>query len=215
MTIGKAILISSASVDAITEWVAGLGLPRRACSLPVGSSAVDSMASFVEIWGSTDPLRETVASCPFPVRAWLVAEHVPIAYDKTWPSGAPSPGVRMISTIHRRVGLSRADFKAYWQGPHTKIAKSYTVPVWHYNQNVVIECLTPDSDSDHDIDMDGFVGMHFRSAEEMRARWQDYPREAERGARDAAEFMEVARSVSITAIETVWENATKSTRTGS
>ena len=159
------------------------------------------MDSFVELWGEPDPLRSTLASWPWPRRAWRVQEHVPVAYAPTWPSGEPSPGVRMISTVHRRSGMSPADFEAYWLGPHTEVARSYTVPVWHYSQNVVVEALSPDDGSGPD----GFVGMHFRSGEAMRARWQDHPEEAARGARDAAAFMEVDRSVSLTAIETVWE----------
>jgi len=203
MKIHKAILISSEACDALPTHVAALDLPRRACSLPVDSTREDLLSSFVELWGEADALRRTVSSWPYSARAWLVSEHVPMAYDRTWPSGEPSPGVRMVSTIHRRAGMSRADFAAYWLGPHTDVAKSYTVPVWHYNQNVVVEALTLDSRED------GFVGMHFRSAEEMRARWQDYPAEAAAGARDAAEFMAVDRSVSITAIETVWDESTR------
>ena len=110
----------------------------------------------------------------------------------------------MVSTIHRRDGMSPRDFAEHWLGPHTSVAKSYTVPVWHYNQNVVVEALTPGADESPD----GFVGMHFESAEAMRARWQDHPAEAARGAEDAARFMNIERSVSMTAIETVWEDTT-------
>ena len=203
MTTDKAILISGGPRKELTRHVASLELPRRACSLPVDPEAGTSLPSFVELWGETARLRQTVVSWPFAIRAWLVSEHVPLAYDRTWPSGDPSPGVRMISSIHRRQGMSRADFQAYWLGPHTEVAQSYTIPVWHYNQNIVIESLTPDSDED------GFVGMHFRSAEDMRARWQEHPTEAKAGARDAANFMAVDRSLSITAVETVWDTTSQ------
>ncbi len=203
MSSKKAILISSGSTEALISHVASLELPRRACSLPVDPETGTSLPSFIELWGETDRLRPIVASWPVVVRAWLVAEHVPVAYDRSWPSGDPSPGVRMISSIHRREGMSRAEFEAYWLGPHTEVARSYTIPVWHYNQNVVIESLTPGCDAD------GFVGMHFRSAEELRARWQEHPTEAAAGARDAANFMALDRSLSITAIETVWDTASQ------
>ena len=202
-TSDKAILISSGAADVLTRHVASLELPRRACSLPVEPETDSPLPSFIELWGEADRLRQIVESWPVAVRAWLVAEHVPLAYDRTWPSGAPSPGIRMISSIHRRDGMSRAEFAAYWLGPHTEVAQHYTVPVWHYNQNVVIESLTSDAGED------GFVGMHFRSAEQLRARWQDHPRQAAAGAKDAANFMAVDRSLSITAVETVWDTASQ------
>ena len=199
VTSTKAILISGAPARALTDHVASLGLPRRAISLPTELGAADKFPSFIELWGERDALRETATSWPFPARAWLVAEHVPISYERTWRSGERSPGLRMVSTVHRRVGMTRSAFEDYWRGPHTRIAKSYTVPVWHYSQNVVVEALGSDEGED------GFVGMHFRSAADLRARWQDHPIEAARGAEDAARFMAVDRSISITAVETVWE----------
>jgi len=194
----KAVLISEASGDALRSHLAKLELVRRALSLPVTPDPPAALPSFVELWGGGSELRAVVASWPHPARAWLVAEHVPVAYRRSWPSGEASPGLRLVSTVHRRPGLDRAAFAAHWCGPHVRIATSYSVPVWHYVQNLVVEPLG------HASDVDGFVGMHFRKAEDLRARWQDHPQEAARGAEDAARFMDVARSVSIAAIETVW-----------
>jgi hypothetical protein len=194
----KVVLVSEASGEELAQYVADLALARRALSLPIESEASTSLPNYVELWGDEGALRIFVADWPYPARAWLVAETVPVAYERTWSSGMASPGLRMVSTIHRREGLSRDDFRAHWLGPHTAVAKSYTVPVWHYDQNVVVEAIG------HDSGEDGFVGMHFRRAEDLRARWQEYPEEAARGAEDAARFMSVERSLSMTAVETVW-----------
>lgn len=208
MSVGlsKAILISEsperASAQDLEALLCDLDLPKRALSLPVESDVASPITSFIELWGERDALRETAAAWPFSARAWIVAEFVPIAYQRSWPSGERSPGLRMVSAIHRRAGITRADFEAHWRGPHTQIARSYTIPVWHYNQNVVVEALDPESD------VDGFVGMHFHNAEDLRARWQDHPAEAARGSADAALFMAVERTLSMTAIETVWEKST-------
>ena len=168
-------------------------------------------------------LREVVARWPFPGRGWLVDEYVPVAYARTWRSGEASPGLRMISTLHRRPDLSRAAFEAHWRGPHVAVATSFTIPIWHYVQNVVREPLGHDVGFDVGFDagfdaglgaglgagiageVDGFVGMHFRTEAALRARWRDHPQEAARGAEDARCFMAVERSVGITAIETVWD----------
>jgi hypothetical protein len=220
MGIEKAVLISSGPRSELTAFVATLDLARRACSFPVGPDGNEGLPSFIELWDDPARLRQIVGSWPFSARAWLVEENLPLAYERTWASGTPSPGVRMVSTIYRRDGMSRADFEKHWLGVHTKIAKSYTIPVWNYSQNIVRESLVGGADaadmpSQSDsagsaerfdsAEIDGFVGMHFKSADEMRARWQDYPAEAEVGALDAAKFMNIDRSASMTAAETVWE----------
>jgi len=195
----KGIVLSQGPTAPLSRHVAGLDLARRALSTPLTTEAAESGPAFVELWGAEATLRSLVASWPFAARAWLVREHAPMAYARTWPSGSPSPGVRMVSALHRHPEITRAAFEAHWLGPHTRVAKSYTVPVWHYNQNVVVEALT-----EHDGE-DGFVGMHFETRAQFEARWADYPEEAARGAEDAARFMDGSRSVSLLTQETVWE----------
>jgi hypothetical protein len=196
---GKSIVVSSGAAKELASHVSALELPRRALSLPLAGDPPDELRSIVELWGAERELRRIVASWPFPARAWLVAEHTPIAYERSWPSGTRSPGVRMLSSLHRLAGSSRKAFEAHWLGPHTSVARSYTVPVWHYSQNVVTEALTDDSGED------GFVGMHFRTQRDLESRWADYPDEAARGRADAERFMDVARSVSLLAVETIWD----------
>ena len=199
MTERKVIVVSRDPEAGLAAHVAALTWLRRALSLPLAPDRPDALPSFVELWGEERELRRAVASWPFPARAWLVAEHTPVDYERTWPSGTPSPGVRMVSNLFRRPGTSRREFEAHWLGPHARIARSYTVPVWRYSQNVVVRALTG-----HDGE-DGFVGMHFRTPEQLESRWAEHPDETERGAADAALFLDVTRSVSLHARETVWD----------
>jgi hypothetical protein len=48
--------------------------------------------------------------------------------------------------------------------------------------------------------------LHFRTAEDLAARWSRYPVEARRGAEDASRFMDSGRGWSVAMIETVWED---------
>ncbi len=196
----KATLIANAPAAQLASHVGALALPRRAVSLPADPDVAPppGFHAFIELWGDESAVRTAVEKWPFPARAWLVTEHSPLRYRRTWPSGTPSPGVRLVSSLFRRAELTRAAFADHWLGPHVRVARSYTVPVWHYNQNVVIEALTPDSGED------GFVGMHFATRDQLQARWRDHPAEAARGAKDAALFMDATRTVSLVAIETVW-----------
>jgi hypothetical protein len=194
----KSIVLSRDTEGVLASHMASLRLLRRALSLPEGMNASEALPAFVELWGDEDVVRQAVANWPLSARAWLVEEHTPIAYERSWPSGTPSPGVRMVSSLYRRSGMERRDFEAYWLGPHTEVARSYTIPVWNYSQNIVVEAL-----GEHEGE-DGFVGMHFRSRSDLESRWADHPKEAARGAADAAEFMDVPRSVSMLTRETVW-----------
>ena len=196
----KATLIANAPAAKLARHVGALALPRRAISLPADPDVAPppGFHAFIELWGDESAVRAAVEKWPFPARAWLVTEHSPLRYERTWPSGTPSPGVRLVSSLFRRADLTRTAFAAHWLGPHARVARSYTVPIWHYNQNVVIEALTPDSGED------GFVGMHFETRDQMQARWRDHPAEAARGAEDAALFMDATRTVSLVTVETVW-----------
>jgi hypothetical protein len=198
----KAILIGKGihpSPSSLETYVGALGLPRRALSLPASSDPPPDFPSFIELWGGEEELREAVACWPFEVGAWLVEEHRPKRYGRDWPSGARSPGPRMVSILHRRPDLSREAFAAHWLGPHTRVALSYTIPFCDYNQNVVVEALANDGGED------GFVGMHFETRAQMEARWSAHPKEAARGAADAERFMDTSRNPTVVMIETVWD----------
>jgi len=195
----KAIVVGRDPEEALPAHVSALRGLRRALCLPLAPDPPAELPSFTELWGEERRVRSAVASWPFAARAWLVAEHTPVDYERTWPSGTQSPGVRMVSSLFRRPGSSRREFEAHWLGPHLRIARSYTVPVWRYDQNVVVEALCGDGGED------GFVGMHFRTPEELESRWADHPEEAKRGAEDAALFLDLARSISLRARETVWD----------
>jgi len=195
----KAILIAAEPQPGLADYVAALSLPRRALSTPGTEDGPRDFHGFVELWGPEPELRTAVEAWPFAASAWLVEERTPVTYDRAWSAGTPSPGLRMVSVLHRREGLSREEFAAYWRGPHTQVALSYTIPVWHYNQNLVTESLVGGANED------GFVGMHFESAAQLAGRWADHPAEATRGASDARQFMDTQHSPTLIAVETVWE----------
>lgn len=188
----------------LTRHLAGLHvLPRRALSLPLPSNPSPPIAAFVELWGPGAELRRAWQAWPAlaPVRAtaWLVAEHRPADAPRTWASGEPSPGVRLVGSVHRRADLDRDAFARYWHGPHTEVARAFTIPVWRYGQNVVVEAWGPDDGED------GFAVLHFCTPEALADRWARYPEEARRGAEDAARFMNTARGWNVVMSETLWE----------
>ena len=178
-------------------------LPRRTLSLPIASAdgAPAPIAAFVELWGSEETLREAIASWPTPTSAFLVEESLPVAVPQRWPSGQSTPGVRLVGSLHRKPGLDRAAFADHWRTRHLEVSLAFTIPVWHYSQNVVVEALAGDAGED------GFAVLHFRSDRDRIDRWAKHPGEARRGAEDAARFMAVGRGFSAVMTETRWDES--------
>ncbi|WP_436775153.1 EthD domain-containing protein [Yinghuangia sp. YIM S09857] len=143
-------------------------------------------------------LADDTAKEPLTAAAYLATERRPVRYDRTWPDGEPSPGMRMLSLCRRRAGTTRAEFEAYWAGPHTEVACSFTVPIWNYTQSMVARPLTPDAP-----ELDGVAGLHFRSYADWVARYVGHPEEAARGAADGARFMDLGAAETLFAVETV------------
>lgn len=194
----KAILVHRDSIDGLESHLAKLELDKRALSLPLPGTAESPVSAFVELWDDRAPLLAAIRSWPVEASAWLVEENLPARYERSWPDGVQSPGVRLVSSVHRKAGLSRDEFARYWHTEHAAVALSYTVAVWHYSQNVVVEALGPHSTED------GFAVLHFRTAEDLQTRWTGYPEEAKRGAEDAARFLDASRSWNANMLETVW-----------
>jgi hypothetical protein len=61
-----------------------------------------------------------------------------VAEPRTWPLGQPSPGVKLISLVVKRQGLTLPEFGAYWAGPHAKVALESPIRPYRYVENVVV-----------------------------------------------------------------------------
>jgi len=194
----KAILVHRGCVDGLESHLAELDVRKRALSRPAPRTPEGPVTAFVEIWDERERLSAAIDRWPFEAGSWWVEENLPVSYERDWPDGAQSPGLRLVSSVHRLAHLSRQAFARYWRNEHAAVALSYTIPIWHYGQNVVLEAMGPDADED------GFAVLHFRSAEDMQARWSNYPEEAERGAEDAARFLDSGRAWNATMLEQVW-----------
>lgn len=208
--LAKAILVHRHPLPELATYVAGLdAFARRALSVAeaapadsIGASSAppaSRAAAFIELWGTADALRAAVARWPEAPSAWLVEETRPADAPRSWPSGTPSPGLRRVSSVFRRPGLSRAAFAEHWRTRHAAIAMSFTVPIWRYGQNVVLEALRGDGGED------GFAVLHFRTARDLAARWAEHPDEAQRGREDAAQIMDLERGWDAIMTETLWE----------
>lgn len=200
-----AAIANEAPADAVERLLASL---RGGGAAGVAVCAADvtrrppAFRALVEAWG--ERAREALAAQRDAaragwLRAWSVDEAQPLALPRSPRPGEAAPGVRLITLCRRRRGLTRAQFAEAWRGEHWRIALSFTIPPRGYAQDVVTGSLWPPDD------VDGIACLHFASYAEFDARFDDHPEEAARGLADAERFLDLERSETSFAIETLHE----------
>ena len=93
--------------------------------------------------------------------AFTAEEALPVAYDKTWPNGEPTPGACLLTLFHRKPGIDYDTFINRWHNGHTPLSLKLH-PLWNYNRNVVLQKI-----SDHPAWYDGIVEEQTRTRSEL------------------------------------------------
>jgi len=75
---------------------------------------------------------------------YRVDESLPRAYHRDWPDGRDTPGGSMLTLLHRRAGLTDAEFLRLWHEGHSPLALEIH-PLWNYVRNVVTAPVLPGS----------------------------------------------------------------------
>ena len=158
----------------------------------------------IALW---DTDAETALSVPLPagsrlVGAYHVEEVVQKDYDRTWSSGAKSPGFKMIAFLRRRNDLTPEAFSRHWRERHGPLAVARQPGFWHYVQNHLVQRL-----SDASPEWDGFGEIHFRSLEDALTRSYDSEEAQQLIWDDVARFLAYDRSPTLTTHEWVMTSA--------
>jgi len=93
--------------------------------------------------------------------AFTTDEALPVAYEKTWPDGEPTPGACLLTLFHRKPGIDYDTFIDRWHNSHTPMSLKIH-PLWNYNRNVVLQKI-----SDHPDWFDGIVEEQTRTRAEL------------------------------------------------
>lgn len=93
--------------------------------------------------------------------AYVVEESIPVSYEKNWEDMEPTPGVCLLTLFKQKKGIDYNVFIDRWHNSHTPLSLKIH-PLWHYNRNVVLKKLTPDSEN-----WDGIVDEHMRTRSEL------------------------------------------------
>lgn len=92
---------------------------------------------------------------------YRVDEAVPVAWDRTWPTGEPSPGAGLLTLFRRRPDIDYATFIDRWHNGHTPLTLRVH-PVCCYVRNVVNGTL-----ADGGYWYDGIVEEHTRTRADL------------------------------------------------
>ncbi|MEO8541830.1 MAG: EthD domain-containing protein [bacterium] len=151
---------------------------------PGGEPTFDVVA---ELWTETSADPVALLSGPGApagqCNVYAVDEKVERPYDRDWPDGERSPGVKSFFLALRHPQMTHEQFADYWGGQHAPLALKIHIGMWRYTRNVVSKALTADAP-----DWDGMAILHFRSAFDLRERFYDSEEGRAAIAADVAKF---------------------------
>jgi hypothetical protein len=85
----------------------------------------------------TNVLRNAASS----VSGYEVEEAYPVAYDRTWDDGEPTPSPILLTMLHKKQGVSNDEYIKRWHEGHTPLSLEVH-PLWYYQRNVIRKPIT-------------------------------------------------------------------------
>jgi hypothetical protein len=89
----------------------------------------------------TNLLRGAASS----VSGYLVEEAYPVAYDRSWSDGEPTPSPILLTMLGKKAGVTTDEFIDRWHNGHTPLSLEIH-PLWYYQRNVILEPITEGAD---------------------------------------------------------------------
>lgn len=209
---GKRDAFTEAAVSELTRLVDTGALTQGAVDVRVEGDDFDRVQdalsehgarAVLSLWDPVSPAAALDVALPVGSRlvgGYLVDEIVQRDYQRTWPSGTRSPGVKLVPFVKRRPDLSLEAYSRHWRERHGPLALAHQPGFWHYVQNHIADYLT-----DTTPRWDGIGELHFRTAAEIFTTSFD----SEEGRRlileDVERFMIAAESTTLPTHEwVVW-----------
>jgi uncharacterized protein (TIGR02118 family) len=154
---------------------------------PGGEPAFDAV---LEAWVDSDAPLEPPSTLVGACHTYLVDEKVEKPYERTWPDGERSPGVKSFFLALRHPSMTHDEMARYWGEQHAPLALRIHVGMWRYTRNVVTRELTANAP-----DWDGMAVLHFQTAQDLRERFYDSDAGRKAIAADVAKFSGGGRSL--------------------
>ena len=94
----------------------------------------------------TNLLRGAASS----VSGYRVEEAYPVAYDKAWSDGEPTPSPILLTMLRKKAGVTTDEFIDRWHNGHTPLSLEIH-PLWYYQRNVIVEPITENAEASDGI----------------------------------------------------------------
>ncbi|MEZ4374354.1 MAG: EthD domain-containing protein [Polyangiaceae bacterium] len=169
--------------------------------LPRGN---DSAQRAGDLWRR---LEANLAPHAHHVDAYLLQVAVARDYERAWPLGDRSPGLKQISLIYRKPELTQDAFLHHWHLVHTPLALEVH-PLWRYLRGVVLEALSEGAPA-----YDAIVELQFREEQDVTDLTRFYGGDIanmKRIGRDVASFIDLSRIHIVNTSERVLHAASNS-----
>jgi uncharacterized protein (TIGR02118 family) len=115
---------------------------------------------------------------------YRVREVIQKEYERDWPVGQRSPGIKSVYPVTRTDWLTPEQFASHWHNGHGPLALKHHIGLSKYVQNVVLESLSEGAPH-----FDGIAELHFPTSEDKRDRSIDSPEGAAIIGADVAKFV--------------------------
>jgi hypothetical protein len=131
--------------------------PPRITIIPFRRSKIAALSIHKR---NPDPLEELTKTPGF-CGAYRVTEALPVAYQKNWNDGEPTPGACLLTLFSKKKSIDYETFIDRWHNGHTPLSLRIH-PLWNYVRNVINERLFVDS-----VWFDGIVEEQVRESSDL------------------------------------------------
>lgn len=199
----KIVAVLHASPDD-TGWADIAGVVRASVHTPYQGAPAeqpDDVHAIAMLWtdDASDPraVLDDAFGATAPI-AYFVDELVQWEYERDWPDGTPSPGMKRMSFVRRVSTIDHDEFARHWNDQHAPLARVHHPGIWRYVQNVVTEPLT-----DGSPELDGIAELHFRTYDDLQHRMYDSDAGKEIIRADVRRFLDAPAGWRMLAVERI------------
>jgi hypothetical protein len=114
--------------------------PPRITIIPFRRNKIAAISIYKNNPEPVEELRYAEGFCG----AYRVMEALPVAYQKDWKDGEPTPGACLLTLFSKKKGIDYKTFIHRWHNGHTPLSLRIH-PLWNYVRNVVNESLFENS----------------------------------------------------------------------
>lgn len=117
------------------------------------------------------------------VVAYHVQQGIQRDYERSWPDGERSPGVKMVYPVVRKEGITREQFAEHWLQKHVPLVLKYMNGISRYVTNVVVRRVGKAPE------IDGIVELTFFNPDDLKGPRYSAPEAEALMSNDVAQFL--------------------------